>query len=169
LSIPCSRVQRYASFPHARSKRGRSETNTADRTSPQSDSTRAKTLELHIQNRVREELKKLQEAAEKDFLTLQEKLSATPEPASSEPKSAGDALRELGREAVQNEVLELRKKLEGRKKLAAVDEGVEKAKSEVVRCLRENDRRPLDCWREVETFKSEVRRLEGLWVEKVVR
>jgi len=63
----------------------------------------------------------------------------------------------------------LRKKLEGRKKLAAVDESVEKAKSEVVRCLRENDRRPLDCWREVETFKSEVRRLEGAWVEKVVR
>jgi MICOS complex subunit MIC19 len=53
----------------------------------------------------------------------------------------------------------LRKKLEQRKKLTAVDEGVEKAKSEVVKCLRENDRRPLDCWKEVENFKNEVRRL----------
>jgi altered-inheritance-of-mitochondria protein 13 len=84
-------------------------------------------------------------------------------------KSAGDTLRELGREAVQNDVKELRKKLEGRKKLADVDEGVEKAKSDVVRCLRENDRRPLDCWKEVEKFKEEVRRLEGVWVEKIVR
>jgi altered-inheritance-of-mitochondria protein 13 len=34
---------------------------------------------------------------------------------------------------VQNDVKELRKKLEQRKKLTAVDEGVEKAKSEVVK------------------------------------
>jgi MICOS complex subunit MIC19 len=70
---------------------------------------------------------------------------------------------------VQNDVKELKKKLEQRKKLADVDEGVEKAKSEVVKCLRDNDRRPLDCWKEVQTFKGEVRRLEGAWVEKVVR
>jgi MICOS complex subunit MIC19 len=86
-----------------------------------------------------------------------------------EGKSAGDTLRDLGREAVQNDVKELRKKLEQRKKLTAVDEGVENAKSEVVKCLRENDRRPLDCWKEVENFKNEVRRLEGVWVEKIVR
>jgi len=78
-------------------------------------------------------------------------------------------LRDLGRESVQNDVKELKKKLEQRKKLADVDEGVEKAKSEVVKCLRDNDRRPLDCWKEVQTFKEEVRRLEGAWVEKVVR
>jgi altered-inheritance-of-mitochondria protein 13 len=70
---------------------------------------------------------------------------------------------------VQNDVKELRKKLEKRKKLTAVDEGVEKAKSEVVKCLRENDRRPLDCWKEVENFKNEVRRLEGVWIGKIVR
>ena len=70
---------------------------------------------------------------------------------------------------MQNDVKELRKKLEQRKKLTAVDEDVEKAKSQVVKCLRENDRRPLDCWKEVENFKNEVRRLEGVWVEKIVR
>jgi altered-inheritance-of-mitochondria protein 13 len=78
-------------------------------------------------------------------------------------------LRELGREAVQNDVQELKKKLEQRKKLADLDENVEKAKGEVVRCLRENDRRPLDCWKEVQAFREEVRRLEDAWVEKVVR
>jgi altered-inheritance-of-mitochondria protein 13 len=70
---------------------------------------------------------------------------------------------------VQNDVLELKRKLEQRKVVKEVDEGVERAKGAVVRCLRENDRRPLDCWREVERFKEEVRRLEGVWVEKIVR
>jgi altered-inheritance-of-mitochondria protein 13 len=134
--------------------------------STESDSTRARTLELHIQSRVASELKALQERASKDFEELQSKISA-PEP--KQEKSAGETLRDLGRESVQNDVQELRKKLEQRKKLNDVDEGVEKAKSEVVRCLRENDRRPLDCWKEVQTFREEVRRLEGVWVEKVVR
>ncbi|KAF4635914.1 hypothetical protein G7Y89_g2188 [Cudoniella acicularis] len=135
--------------------------------SPETDSTRAKTLELHIQSRVASELKKLQDRAAKDFEELQSKISAhEPKP---EGKSAGDTLRDLGRESVQNDVKELRKKLEQRKRLTDVDESVEKAKSEVVKCLRDNDRRPLDCWKEVQTFKDEVRRLEGVWVEKVVR
>ena len=137
----------------------------------QTDSTRAKTLELHIQARVAEELKRLQDRASKDYEELQAKISAAEDSSKKESKgkSAGDTLRDLGRESVQNDVKELKKKLEQRKKLAAVDEGVEKAKSEVVKCLRANDRRPLDCWKEVEDFKREVRRLEGVWVEKVVR
>nr|7PV0_A Chain A, MICOS complex subunit MIC60,MICOS complex subunit MIC60-MIC19,Mic60-Mic19 [Thermochaetoides thermophila DSM 1495]7PV0_B Chain B, MICOS complex subunit MIC60,MICOS complex subunit MIC60-MIC19,Mic60-Mic19 [Thermochaetoides thermophila DSM 1495]7PV0_C Chain C, MICOS complex subunit MIC60,MICOS complex subunit MIC60-MIC19,Mic60-Mic19 [Thermochaetoides thermophila DSM 1495]7PV0_D Chain D, MICOS complex subunit MIC60,MICOS complex subunit MIC60-MIC19,Mic60-Mic19 [Thermochaetoides thermophi len=45
-------------------------------------------------------------------------------------------------------------------------ESVEKARSEVVRCLREHDRRPLNCWQEVEAFKEEVRKLEKGWVDK---
>lgn len=133
--------------------------------STESDTTRAKTLELHIQSRVAAELKALQERASKDFEALQSKISAPEEP---KPKSAGDTLRDLGRESVQNDVLELKKKLEQRKMIKETDEGVEKAKSAVVRCLRDNDRRPLDCWKEVQTFKEEVRRLEGVWVEKVV-
>lgn len=137
--------------------------------SPETDSTRSKTLELHIQARVQEELKLLNERAAKDFAELQAKISAEESKKTETPKSAGDTLRDLGREAVQNDVQELRKKLEGRKKIAQIDEGVEKAKSEVVKCLRDNDRRPLDCWKEVETFKEEVRKLEGKWVEKVVR
>jgi len=53
--------------------------------------------------------------------------------------------------------------------VGALDKDVEKVRDEVVKCLRDNDRRPLDCWREVERFREEVRRLEEKWVEKVVR
>lgn len=140
----------------------------------QTDSSRAKTLELHIQSRVASELKALQERASKDFDDAAAKLSSSPtspdsKSSSDNKKSEGDTLRQLGRDSVQNDVAQLKKKLEQRKKLADVDEGVEKAKDELVKCLRGNDRRPLDCWREVEAFKGEVRRLEGAWVEKIVR
>lgn len=115
------------------------------------------------------ELKRLQERASKDFEELSAKISAAEDSAAKKGKSAGDALRDLGRESVQNDVQELRKKLAQRKKLTDIDENVEKAKSEVIRCLRENDRRPLDCYKEVEKFKEEVRKMEGVWVEKIVR
>jgi altered-inheritance-of-mitochondria protein 13 len=119
---------------------------------------------------VQSELKRLQERAAKDYEELTSHLSQDP-PASdkNEEKSAGDTLRDLGRQSVQNDVAELRKKLEQRKKVVELDEAVEKAKGDVVTCLRVNDRRPLDCWREVERFREEVRRLEGGWVEKITR
>ena len=66
------------------------------------------------------------------------------------------------------EVETLRAKLEARKKVRQLPESVEAARGDVIRCLRENDRRPLDCWREVERFKDEVKRLEKGWVDKVV-
>ena len=69
---------------------------------------------------------------------------------------------------MSKEVEALRQKLENRKQVRDIPASVETARGEVVRCLRENDRRPLDCWREVEAFKEEVRRLERGWVEKVV-
>lgn len=66
------------------------------------------------------------------------------------------------------EIEELRAKLEGRRKLVEVDERVERARNEVVTCLRLHDRRPLDCWKEVEGFKREVARLEEAFVDRVV-
>jgi len=69
---------------------------------------------------------------------------------------------------VSKEVESLRARLEERKKVRQLPESLEQARSEVVRCLRENDRRPLDCWQEVEAFKEEVRRLEKGWVDKVI-
>ena len=79
-------------------------------------------------------------------------------------------MRDLGRESVQKEIEELRKKLGQRKIREDIvgDKGVEKSKQEMVKCLRINDRRPLDCWQEVEAFKKEVGRLEKDFLGKVL-
>jgi altered-inheritance-of-mitochondria protein 13 len=74
----------------------------------------------------------------------------------------------LSRQTVAKEVEALRAKLEERRKVREFPESVATARSEVVQCLRDNERRPLNCWMEVEKFKEEVRKLEKGWVEKVV-
>ena len=86
--------------------------------------------------------------------------------------AAGDTLRTLGRESVSRDVAKLREKLEKRRKVKEINEidaAVEGAREDVIKCLRGNDRRPLDCWKEVEAFKDGVRKLESSWVEGVVR
>lgn len=72
---------------------------------------------------------------------------------------------------MNKDVAELRAKLEKRQKAAETgsDAGVEKAKEGLVQCLRVNDRRPLDCWTEVEAFKREVARLEQRFVDRALR
>ena len=65
--------------------------------------------------------------------------------------------------------MDLRQKLEARKHLEKISPEVEKAKESLVKCLRTNDRRPLDCWQEVEKFKTEVGKLERAFVEKAAR
>lgn len=75
----------------------------------------------------------------------------------------------MSHDSVSREISELRRKLESRKKIEQMDKGVEKAKDEVIACLRLKDRRPLDCWKEVEQFKQEVGRLEHEFVTKTVR
>lgn len=70
---------------------------------------------------------------------------------------------------MSKEVAELKAKLEKRKKIESADPEVEKAKEALVQCLRINDRRPLDCWKETEAFKREVGRLEKAFVAKTVR
>lgn len=84
--------------------------------------------------------------------------------------SEGDKVRDLSRQSVQKEIDMLKEKLKRRKIKEEVvkDNAVEKAKGEVVNCLRLNDRRPLDCWREVEAFKEEVGRLEKDYLGKLM-
>lgn len=113
-----------------------------------------------MQARVASELRKLQEQEDKRLRELTDKLASSTDDNDKQPS--------LTRHEVSKEVQALRAKLDQRKGVREVPETVETARSEVVRCLRENDRRPLDCWREVERFKEEVRRLEKGWVEKVI-
>ncbi len=85
-------------------------------------------------------------------------------------KAEGDRRRELSREGVQGEIEALKEKLARRRVREEVvgDGGVGRAREEVVGCLRVNDRRPLDCWREVEAFRREVGRLEGAFLGRVL-
>ncbi|KAK0612969.1 DUF1690-domain-containing protein [Bombardia bombarda] len=128
--------------------------------SPETDASRQQALELEIQARVRAELKRLQAQEAAALREAQEKLS-------SEPTSEQEG-GQVSSHAVSKEVEALRAKLEERRKVRQLPAAVEQARGDVVRCLREHDRRPLDCWREVEAFKEEVRRLEKGWVDKVV-
>ncbi|KAI9830335.1 MAG: hypothetical protein M1819_005716 [Sarea resinae] len=150
--------------------------------SPETDSTRAKTLELQIQSRVTAELEKLQARESKLLDDLAASVTPTSSSSDSSDQSSSSsslfsALKdkdtksqapELSREAVQREISTLRQKLASRQKLDELDQGVEKAKEGVVHCLRLHDRRPLDCWKEVEEFRNQVGRLEKAFVEKVV-
>lgn len=113
-----------------------------------------------MQARVASELRKLEAQESAALQAAQSKIE--------ELVPVNDRDSEKGRETVSKEVEALRARLDRRKQLKPVPDGVERARGEVVRCLRDNDRRPLDCWQEVEAFKEEVRRLEKGWVDKVV-
>ncbi|KAF4980922.1 hypothetical protein F66182_17193, partial [Fusarium sp. NRRL 66182] len=181
------------------------------------DSSRAKSLELHIQVRVAEELERLRQREKQTLEEIEKRVAAelpdrkvsgltapslstsfaapagsldldapripfagrefdAPlfliDPATISPPQAPSqhtpAVVDPSREAVLKDIERLRAKLESRKKLSALDENVERAKTEVVNCLRLNDRRPLDCWKEVDSFKREVAKLERAFVDKVV-
>ena len=69
---------------------------------------------------------------------------------------------------MREEIEKLKATLGQRKVLKDLPKEVEQAREKVVGCLRINDRRPLDCWREVEAFKLEVRRLEEKFVGQLL-
>ncbi|KAL9086800.1 MAG: hypothetical protein Q9165_006947 [Trypethelium subeluteriae] len=149
----------------------------------QTDSTRVRNQELQMQTRVTTELERLASESAKYLSDLT--AAATSSQSSQEPSSSSDSSlldkaksaitgtnpnsSEPSHDSVQKEISELRKKLEERKKIEKVDSATEKAREELVACLRTNDRRPLDCWKEVEDFKREVGRLERRFVEGAVR
>lgn len=122
------------------------------------DASRSRLAELQIQTRVAEELRNLQRKESEALAAAHEKI------ASAVPEKADEG---ASRYTVSKQVGDLRKKLEERKQVRALPDEVESARSEVVKCLTQNDRRPLDCWQEVENFKAEVKKLESKWVDKV--
>jgi altered-inheritance-of-mitochondria protein 13 len=161
----------------------------------QSDSTRAQDYELKIQARVHSELRKIRESQAERLDSLTASLTTNPpkpeesSSSSSEGDSSGlfahlkspfyhdwsskeqeskTANTDSGRshDSVHGEIMDLRKKLDSRKKVEKVPEELEKAKESLVSCLRTNDRRPLDCWEEVQAFKVEVGKLEKAFIQK---
>lgn len=166
---------------------------------PQSDSTRAQNLELQVQSRVNSELTRIRDSGAQKLSDLTASLTTNLEPSSpevpaSEPardpnslfhhlsspfyqdhsagKPAAAAPKpDSGRshDSVQQEIMDLKAKLEARKQLEKTSPEVEKARESVRNCLRKNDRRPLDCWEEVEMFKAEVGKMEKAFVQKLGR
>lgn len=153
----------------------------------QSDSTRSKQQELAYQQRLTEELEKLRESEAQNLSELSKNLAgdvekpADPSLTESITETISDATsssstlaqkqkqKDMSNASVTKEIEALRKKLDARKKLEQADPAVNKAKEDVANCLRIHDRRPLDCWKEVETFKKEVGRLERDFVERTIR
>lgn len=85
------------------------------------------------------------------------------------PSKADKEESNRSHDSVSKEIMNLRQKLDQRKKVEKVPVEVEKAKEGLVQCLRHNDRRPLDCWQEVEAFKREVGKLEQAFIQKAGR
>lgn len=160
----------------------------------QTDSTRAQDVELKVQDRVNAELKRIRDAQAKKLESLTASLTTNPPKAddpSAEPSRATTGLAyhlsspfyhdsktkvdtpsaDSGRshDSVDKEIMDLRAKLDARKKVEKVPDEVEKAKESLVQCLRTNDRRPLDCWQEVEQFKMQVGKLEQAFIQKAGR
>ncbi|KAJ4356286.1 uncharacterized protein N0V89_004317 [Didymosphaeria variabile] len=155
----------------------------------QTDSTRSKQQELQYQQRLTQELEKLREKEAQNLselsktldhehptepTSLTDKLSDVTEKISDATSSSSTLAekrkkQEMSNSSVTKEIEALKQKLEMRKKLEEADPQVNKAKEDVVACLRLHDRRPLDCWKEVEIFKREVGRLERDFVEKTIR
>jgi altered-inheritance-of-mitochondria protein 13 len=183
---------------------------------PETNSSRQKNLELHIQQRVAEELEKIRtnqenllEAARKRIAEETQKAEASaaaaapsktekaketgkdlaekganlldvpslpslPSPSSLLPQSLGgkdpaeEERKSQSSKKVADEIEKLKTQLAQRKVLKELPKDVEKARGDVVSCLRVNDRRPLDCWKEVEVFKLAVKRLEDDFVSRVL-
>ncbi|KAI5203587.1 hypothetical protein E4T39_04101 [Aureobasidium subglaciale] len=145
------------------------------------DSTRQRNLELQIQQRVTAELERIREEEAKRLAQYTERLTPSSDESSDSDSSPSikdkissaltpsSSQKDRSNESVSKEVAELRSKLERRKNLDKTDASVEKAKESLVQCLRLNDRRPLDCWEQVETFKAEVAKLEAKFVDRALR
>lgn len=179
----------------------------------QTNSTRAKSLELHIAQRVAAELEKIEKRESETLSALRQKIteesSSRTKPDSSSSSDSSSPSSESSRSSqplkqrlqnllelpslsaadlwpipkeseddqqrkkqntakVQAEIEKLRKQLGERKRVGDLPKEVEQAREKVIGCLRVNDRKPLDCWREVEAFKREVRRMEERFVGDVL-
>lgn len=142
---------------------------------------RARNLELQVQARVAAELERIRDQEAQRLAQLTERLTPTEaEPSQQEDSSLTSKIADAvtpsafkssdrSNASVSKEIADLKAKLERRKKLDNNDPVVDKAKESLVACLRINDRRPLDCWEEVESFKREVARLEHNFIDRALK
>ncbi|EGD83839.1 hypothetical protein H112_07519 [Trichophyton rubrum D6] len=97
-----------------------------------------------------------------------DRVPATSAPAESSDEAAAINPKMISSGRVAKEIEALRESLASRPTIRKLDPELETAREGVVKCLRDNQKRPLDCWQEVDTFKREVARLEKEWVQKMI-
>lgn len=115
----------------------------------QSDYSRSQYTEKYIQERVALELAKLEEKVKKEFAETADKaLLKNTESGLSVPK-------------INDKIQKLNDVLKANAELAKVDlsEEVKNSRNEVIKCLKENEGKSLNCWNEVENFKRVVKDL----------
>lgn len=121
--------------------------------SKQSDYSRSQYTEKYIQDRVAVELKKLEAETIKKF---QETTNGALLKEESNP--------ELSVPKANEKIGELTKKLQENIELAKVEinQQVKSSREGVIKCLKENLGKSLNCWEEVENFKKLVADLQNL-------
>lgn len=142
--------------------------------SSETNSTRAKSLELHIQQRVADELEKIKKHEASSLDAIRKKITEETgsDPSSISPKDLIPGIsnsdekkrKDQSSKKVQEEIEKLKQQLGQRKTVKDLPKDVENARQDVISCLRINDRKPLDCWKEVEIFKQQVRKMEENYV-----
>lgn len=115
----------------------------------QSDYSRAQYTEKYIQDRVAAELKKLEKQTVKNFQAVTDNSLAK----DNEPGLSVGASNE--------KLQKLTKLLEENAKLAKVEvsKDVQDARGEVIKCLKDNQGKSLNCWDEVEAFSKVIKEL----------
>ncbi|EEQ37969.1 hypothetical protein CLUG_02092 [Clavispora lusitaniae ATCC 42720] len=114
--------------------------------SQESDYTRSQYTEKYIQERVADELKKL------ELETIKKFQAATSDALSKEGEAS------LSVASANERISKLSEVLKESAKLTHVDlsDDVKNARKSVIACLKDNKGRPLNCWDEVEQFKKLV-------------
>jgi altered-inheritance-of-mitochondria protein 13 len=149
-------------------------------------------LELHIAQRVAAELEKIHNHEATALEEIRKKIAAgddTSEGSSISSKLSSSLSSETPKSAtsqkVQEEIEKLKQTLGQRKVLKELPKDLDTAyvtpvlirkstltnshrRQSVISCLRLNDRKPLDCYKEIETFKREVRKLEEGYVSSIL-
>ena len=118
----------------------------------QSDYTRSQSAGQLVQQRVSEELAKVQYQAQEALALAKKNLEQAEqnEEASADSLSSSDLAAKF--EALKN-------KFETSTYVTELDKETDSVRETLVKCLQDNKGRPLDCYEEVEQFKAKLRNL----------
>ncbi|KAI5803401.1 hypothetical protein DFH27DRAFT_555620 [Peziza echinospora] len=145
--------------------------------SSETDSTRSKATDLHIAQLVNSELQRLQAREDEILNQLSNSDLAPAESGSTGTSILSNFLPSSGQQEDPLNRQSLQEKVEGlKRRLSSVpapeerpeDPEIVNTRQAVVNCLRINDRRPLDCYAEIERFKGVARKREKEFVVSVV-